>query len=329
MILQIVLLILLFIYTVVFIYAITHHLLILKKELITKNKIYIKKVDKLEENYQNKFRELNQQFTQTQQNYYEQNKAARNACDEIQSIYNKMKATGVQQIEEQLELYKEKERNKVQNLIKEEERELRENLAKQLELYIINTEENKKILNEEISELEDILKDYKEKREIINKAILHEKEIREQQDFFRVLLKENDKKDIEVLLNIEKTLYNREALYKLIYDVFIKKPLNDMLARVLKGKDICGIYKITNIKTQESYIGKSTNIKTRWTNHIKTALGLDGMARTKIHSAMKEYGLDNFTFEVLEECTKENYSEKEKYWINFYETNIYGYNIQK
>lgn len=41
-----------------------------------------------------------------------------------------MKATGVQQIEEQLELYKEKERNKVQNLIKEEERELRENLAK-------------------------------------------------------------------------------------------------------------------------------------------------------------------------------------------------------
>ena len=92
---------------------------------------------------------------------------------------------------------------------------------------------------------------------------------------------------------------------------------------------ICGIYKITNLKTQESYIGKSTNIKTRWTNHIKTALGLDGMARTKIHSAMKEYGIDNFTFEVLEECTKENYSEKEKYWINFYETNIYGYNIKK
>lgn len=51
MILQIILLILLFIYTIVFIYAITHHLLILKKELITKNKIYIKKVDKLEENY--------------------------------------------------------------------------------------------------------------------------------------------------------------------------------------------------------------------------------------------------------------------------------------
>ena len=124
-------------------------------------------------------------------------------------------------------------------------------------------------------------------------------------------------------------LHSREALYKLIYDVFYKKPLNDMINRVLQGKEFCGIYRITNLKTNEAYIGKSTNIKTRWQNHCKTAIGLDGMARTKIHSAMKEYGIDNFSFEVLEKCTKENYSEREKYWINFYETNVYGYNIQK
>ena len=124
-------------------------------------------------------------------------------------------------------------------------------------------------------------------------------------------------------------LHSREALYKLIYDVFYKKPLDDMLNRVLEGKEFCGIYRITNLKTNESYIGKSTNIKNRFKQHIRTAIGLDGVARTKIHSAMKEYGIDNFSFEVLEKCTKETYSEREKYWINFYETNVYGYNIQK
>jgi hypothetical protein len=50
-----------------------------------------------------------------------------------------------------------------------------------------------------------------------------------------------------VLRSIEPRLTNREALNKLIYDVFIKQPMNDMLFRVLGDKEKCGIYKITHI----------------------------------------------------------------------------------
>lgn len=210
-----------------------------------------------------------------------------------------------------------------------EEKRKQELLQRQLDDFIASAAETKKSVNDEIEELRSLLEDYKSKRDLINQAIVHEKEIHEQQDFYRIVLSESDKEDIQILNTIEMRLHSREALYKLIYDVFYKKPLDDMLNRVLEGKEFCGIYRITNLKTNESYIGKSTNIKNRFKQHIRTAIGLDGVARTKIHGAMKEYGIDNFSFEVLEKCTKENYSEREKYWINFYETNVYGYNIQK
>ena len=240
-----------------------------------------------------------------------------------------LKDFGQRQVDEKIKDYEQLRLTQINHSLELEEKRKQELLQRQLDDFIASAAETKKSVNDEIEELKLLLEDYKSKRDLINQAIVHEKEIHEQQDFYRIVLNESDKEDIQLLNTIEMRLHSREALYKLIYDVFYKKPLNDMINRVLQGKEFCGIYRITNLKTNEAYIGKSTNIKTRWQNHCKTAIGLDGMARTKIHSAMKEYGIDNFSFEVLEKCTKENYSEREKYWINFYETNVYGYNIQK
>lgn len=317
-------------------FLIKKHRIILNKEKIKLNKKFQKEEERLIKDYEELEAKLAARAKGIQDNYAEKEKWLKWDLDKLKKDKEtldkhicELKDFGQRQVDEKIKDYEQLRLTQINHSLELEEKRKQELLQQQLDDFIASAAETKKSVNDEIEELKLLLEDYKSKRDLINQAIVHEKEIHEQQDFYRIVLNESDKEDIQLLNTIEMRLHSREALYKLIYDVFYKKPLNDMINRVLQGKEFCGIYRITNLKTNEAYIGKSTNIKTRWQNHCKTAIGLDGMARTKIHSAMKEYGIDNFSFEVLEKCTKENYSEREKYWINFYETNVYGYNIQK
>ena len=317
-------------------FLIKKHRIILNKEKIKLNKKFQKEEERLIKDYEELEAKLAARAKGIQDNYAEKEKWLKWDLDKLKNDKEtldrhicELKDFGQRQVDEKIKDYEQLRLTQINHSLELEEKRKQELLQRQLDDFIASAAETKKSVNEEIEELKLLLEDYKSKRDLINQAIVHEKEIHEQQDFYRIVLNESDKEDIQLLNTIEMRLHSREALYKLIYDVFYKKPLNDMINRVLQGKEFCGIYRITNLKTNEAYIGKSTNIKTRWQNHCKTAIGLDGMARTKIHSAMKEYGIDNFSFEVLEKCTKETYSEREKYWINFYETNVYGYNIQK
>lgn len=317
-------------------FLIKKHRIILNKEKIKLNKKFQKEEERLIKDYEELEAKLAARAKGIQDNYAEKEKWLKWDLDKLKNDKEtldrhicELKDFGQRQVDEKIKDYEQLRLTQINHSLELEEKRKQELLQRQLDDFIASAAETKKSVNDEIEELKLLLEDYKSKRDLINQAIVHEKEIHEQQNFYRIVLNESDKEDIQLLNTIEMRLHSREALYKLIYDVFYKKPLNDMINRVLQGKEFCGIYRITNLKTNEAYIGKSTNIKTRWQNHCKTAIGLDGMARTKIHSAMKEYGIDNFSFEVLEKCTKENYSEREKYWINFYETNVYGYNIQK
>lgn len=317
-------------------FLIKKHRIILNKEKIKLNKKFQKEEERLVKNYEELEAKLAARAKGIQDNYAEKEKWLKWDLDKLKNDKEtldrhicELKDFGQRQVDEKIKDYEQLRLTQINHSLELEEKRKQELLQRQLDDFIASAAETKKSVNEEIEELRSLLEDYKSKRDLINQAIVHEKEIHEQQDFYRIVLSESDKEDIQILNTIEMRLHSREALYKLIYDVFYKKPLDDMLNRVLEGKEFCGIYRITNLKTNESYIGKSTNIKNRFKQHIRTAIGLDGVARTKIHSAMKEYGIDNFSFEVLEKCTKETYSEREKYWINFYETNVYGYNIQK
>ena len=317
-------------------FLIKKHKVILNREKIKLNKKFQKEEERLIKDYEELEAKLAARAKGIQDNYAEKEKwlkwdlnKLKNDKETLDRHICELKDFGQRQVDEKIKDYEQLRLTQINHSLELEEKRKQELLQRQLDDFIASAAETKKSVNDEIEELRSLLEDYKSKRDLINQAIVHEKEIREQQDFYRIVLNESDKEDIQLLNTIEMRLHSREALYKLIYDIFYKKPLNDMINRVLQGKEFCGIYRITNLKTNEAYIGKSTNIKTRWQNHCKTAIGLDGMARTKIHSAMKEYGIDNFSFEVLEKCTKETYSEREKYWINFYETNVYGYNIQK
>lgn len=90
-----------------------------------------------------------------------------------------------------------------------------------------------------------------------------------------------------------------------------------------------GIYKITNLINNKSYIGQSTDIITRWNNEKSRAFNPNSNSYDSILSrAIRKYGLQNFSFEVLEECDIQVLDEKEQYYIYYFQTLApLGYNI--
>ena len=88
-----------------------------------------------------------------------------------------------------------------------------------------------------------------------------------------------------------------------------------------------GIYKITNLINGKVYIGQSTNIKRRWKDHKKDAFWKNNPEyEYPLYRAMRKYGINNFSFEVLEECSKDELNDKEKFYITKYDSYKNGYN---
>jgi group I intron endonuclease len=102
-----------------------------------------------------------------------------------------------------------------------------------------------------------------------------------------------------------------------------------LAARVLGPNEKCGIYKITNKNNKLCYIGQSKKIRERWREHMKCGLGIDTPAANKLYQAMIKEGIDNFTFELLEECSSQLLDEKETFYISLYNSYDYGYNSNR
>jgi len=86
-----------------------------------------------------------------------------------------------------------------------------------------------------------------------------------------------------------------------------------------------GVYKFTNKFNRKVYIGQSVNIEKRYKEH-KRSINID--YNNYWINAIKKYGFDNFDFEVLIECPKENLNYWERFYISYYCSNNpdYGYN---
>lgn len=84
-----------------------------------------------------------------------------------------------------------------------------------------------------------------------------------------------------------------------------------------------GIYKITNKINKKVYIGQSKDIISRWNAHKYYTYN----NKTKLQNAFSKYGISNFDFEIIEECLISELDEKEKYWINYYNSYEDGYNM--
>ena len=157
-------------------------------------------------------------------------------------------------------------------------------------------------------------------------AARREKDIENNLTFYCLDISDADKRDIAKLEALKPSLNKPRVLSMLIWQTWFQKPLKALSANVVGATDATGIYKITNIKTKECYIGQAIHIKDRWVEHVKCGLGIDTPAGNKLYKAIQEFGLWNFSFEVLEKCPREQLNEKEKYYIDLYSSYDYGYN---
>ena len=136
--------------------------------------------------------------------------------------------------------------------------------------------------------------------------------------------------DMDYLNQIKPKLRNPEIAGKVIWSTFIQKKYNNFTAKILGTEEVCGIYKITDQITKEAYIGQSVSIQTRWKDHIKSGIGaVKASASNQLYAAIKRDGIENFTFELLEACPREELNVKEKYFIGLYQTDVYGLNSTK
>ena len=169
----------------------------------------------------------------------------------------------------------------------------------------------------------------KETRKAAYEAVLKQKEIKANKDNYCLLPSVSDLQDIHSLEKIKTTLHKPRVLSMLIWQTFWQPLAKKQFPIILKDKTKMGIYKITNIQTNQAYIGQSTDVYTRWCSHCKAGLGIDAPVGNKLYKAMQEYGLQNFTFELISQCPKQELDEKEKYFIELYQADLFGYNSTK
>lgn len=180
----------------------------------------------------------------------------------------------------------------------------------------------------ELKELDLAIKEQSEKVNASVEASKRAEEIRSQSDFYKLTIPKEDLDEIKELREVEKHLRNPEPLNKVIWKCYYEKPTTDLIGRVIGSGTHTGIYKITNLTNQMCYVGQAANLAERWKQHIKRGLGADPVTKNKLYPAMKAIGVENFSFEVIEECERSKLDEREDYWQDFFKAKEFGYSIK-
>lgn len=170
-----------------------------------------------------------------------------------------------------------------------------------------------------------------QKRNEINALIEQfkkDEEARKEADFYRIPITPAAQNDINKLKGVAAQLNNPATLYKLIWKEYYENGFNAMIGRVLgDDKDSIGIYKITNIKNQMCYIGQTkAGFKNRWRTHAKRAVKAEDGTSNRLYQDMWENGLENYTFQIVEKCTSDKLTEREKFYIDFFNSKEWGFN---
>lgn len=86
------------------------------------------------------------------------------------------------------------------------------------------------------------------------------------------------------------------------------------------------IYKITNTLNDKVYIGQTIKtVQKRFTQH-KNNSNKEYFSQIVLYKAFNKYGIENFICEEIEEVPNEKLDEREKYWIEYYDSYFNGYN---
>lgn len=189
-----------------------------------------------------------------------------------------------------------------------------------------DTEQKEINYKQEIENIKQELSKLKETRAAALEAQRREELMKLEKDSYRVILTQTELTTIDMINELKPRLPEPRILCMLVWQTFYQKKLDALCKRILGSNIICGIYKITNIKNNMCYIGQAKDIDKRWKEHMKCALGIDTPVGIKLYQAMKAEGAYNFTFELLETCPAVQLNEKEKFYIDLYQSKDFGYN---
>lgn len=180
----------------------------------------------------------------------------------------------------------------------------------------------------ELKIIEARLEDVRRKAAAAVDAYKREQEKKEQRNFYRINLSEEDVEEIHKLREVAKFLRDSEPLNKVIWKVYYENAFTDLCGRVVGKEQRSVIYKITNIQNNMCYIGQAKDVASRWLQHCKRGVGADTPTKNKLYPAMLEHGVENFTFEIVEDCELDKLNEREKYWQEFFKAKEFGYSIK-
>lgn len=185
-------------------------------------------------------------------------------------------------------------------------------------------------LKEEFNEAAAALNNLKETRKAAYEAILKQKQIKEKSIFYTVQLDEKCLHDINLLNSISNQLIDSRPLNMVIWTSYYSKKVNELCSRIIGTEIKSGIYKITFLPTNQCYIGQAKDLKERIRTHIKAgSCHIDTPSNNKLYEKMGKNSIQNFTFQILEYCSVEKLNQKEKYYIDLYQSYDYGFNSNR
>lgn len=277
---------------------------------IEEKRSYIKNLELVERNLYDNISDLK----------VKENSIKEKVCVEQNELHNIVKekkniiSQEVREFEEKANIAKEEARLEYLNLLSE--------LADDFNREQTLNQKEKKRVKESLNNL---------KKTYLNACRLEQEneKIKSKENFYKLQLTQNDLTAIKAFRQISDSFSNskdKETVGKIIWKVYFEKATNEMISRVVGKNNVCGIYMITNNLNNKKYIGQSVDIGSRYKQHIKRGLGAEPASANKLYSSMKNDGLENFSFQVIQECSRQELSEKEKFWISHYETNIWGLN---
>ena len=277
---------------------------------------YLRNIEKRKEILEKKEKELLKSISE----YEKDKQVAMQSAAEAQSAANMIRTSETERVRAQIDAERKLQKERLSIELEAKRQELELLYTKRLNELETYYKEKKETIESELIDKQAELEEFQKIQESVNEAIRRNKELKEKSDFYSIQVLDSDKEDISLLQSMDLRLHHRDVIPKIIWELFIRRPLQEMEKRVIGTSKRSGIYKITNKETGEAYIGKSTDIATRWQNHLRTTVGLEGAAHSTLHTRLAQDGLWNYTFEILEDVDKDHLSEREAFYIDLYGT---------
>lgn len=228
--------------------------------------------------------------------------------EEMQSALNDMRLKQENEIKEEIEQKKKEELEKLSKQLEEQKAELTASHQ------------------EKIEKIQSELESLRSMESAARMARIRDLNEQNEKTWHMLDLSKEDLIELKELDAIK--LRNPLPLRKAIYDIYYREPTRALINRVLNNESFSGIYKITLLSTGQCYVGKSVDLRRRWTDHIRRGVGADNPTQMIVYDAFKEHGLHNFTFEVVEKVDAAELNERERYWIEYFGSKVFGYNMR-